>query len=753
MHLFTRTPLVFVLAMLCAFPSMVYAQNPWQVVVLPEPSAEITLNTQPLYQAVQLELSRQLTQLNHDVYQPQAIGIANCIKESCSQLSINDIRKASFSAKRPVSLVLYYHVNVTSRQRTAITEYKVEVKGQFVDVDLGTYQDAFNTTNPFTDLPVNCRQDCYNAWLEDKANATAQDVGYVLAENLSLVPQYYRYTITFSKFAQSELQQAYSKLASSDRARHLDLINRFDSEAQWLHSIGSATYRFVTNVNASQVQAVLVDFFDTQGIAVLPSYNERTRVYTFTRSGMPYTSYYVAAAVGLILLCYVVYARQLRVKHQRVLDTYATGNNGDQWLNHFNTMRTPMVPFKAVWFTQKKQWETQLQASAKHAENAWLAIDKGNYTHARQCIDDALHINADNTRALELKNHIIDYQRGHERYTLAEQEVTSHPASAITLLEEAKLLNPRLSEKIDPLISQCRSNLHKVLATQTLTNAQTFIDDGQDYPALSLIDQAINQISEMAAFSDELHQLTSMRKTVEQRCTPLNDALVGSGALAKTYLLTRPSILLGRAKATTPNTIAVSYKRVSSAQKQVQIERNGEQYFLTDINSTNGSRYNNQLLPSGTKVKAQHNAILAAGMGKTSADNGFCQWKTQVSEYSPGSLIIALEQTGAQFLDDSALGAAWANIDQELGSTWALIHNKLALGISHNNTLDIGCVNESTPQAYVLYDNGFYLAPAKQRVENANLFINNVAVYGKVPLMAGAKITLGELHMELEALV
>lgn len=743
------TKLIFIL--ICFISMKCHSTERWQIVILPDPSYQSSTDQTDIHQTVSRRLTSQLTSQDFDIYSPDYAGLPNCLIEDCSSLKDSDIRDKALASGKDINLALLYQLFINDSPGTAVNRYQFRIEGRFLDLESGVFQESFNVDGKFVEVSKDCTGPCFYQWLSERAGVLAQDLGAVLSEKLSALPRRYYTTINMTGFAPNELQSLDIFIKSMDGYVTDKLIREYDAKAQWLHQIASRDYRYVSEQSGSELRQSLEAFISQRGIPVLVKYHEQDRRFALLRNGIPYIKAYIAGILGILLLGYFWYVFSQRTKHQRVLTQHATSRSAQKWLSYFEQIKIPLAPLNRKWFHEANHWRHQITESDTLTEQAWLLSDKYQFGEAEAKVLDALSVNSDNQKALELKSKIVDYKRGYERMLLGESEMATHPSSALKLFNEAVALNPKLEEKIKPHIVACTQAIHETLGKEALHNAQAAFDAGKDYETYRIIDQAKLQMGGLSSFVDEQKQLDNLRAQLDGRNKPVSGEAQGTSALANCTFYLSDVLEIARTVDNSKQGIALGYKRISRAGKQSQITRQGQSYYLEDLGSSNGTLYSGQQITPGSKTALKDGGNLSLGIGVGSTTPGACQFDTLLPSASNATLVLKLSKGALAFLDNTNMLEAWPTMDEDLSKVWVMMGGTLAIGVKDNGQLDIGG-SKSEALAVITYDNGYYIAPAKPNVEYSDIAATGEPVYGRIPITEGSAISIKGQLFSLEAM-
>lgn len=721
----------------------VLASERWRIVVLQDPSAQSNTAMQEIHTVLSQRLGSMLTIADFDVISRQSLGLPDCVSENCAKLTDATIKNMANKSGKDVSLAVLYYINISDQSSKSVNRHRFTLNGRMVDLETEFQLDSFSTDGSFTELSNSCTDSCFAQWVVDNANILAQDLGSVLSEKLARIPRRTHYKMTINAFTPTEITRIDSYLKSLESYVTDTLHKDFGSQQQLIHTIADREITYVSTQSGSDLRNTIEQFVSQQGIPINVSYNESSRAVMLKRSSMPFLAGYISSLLTIILLSFITYFFMQQQKHQRLLSKLASGNQAQQWLKYFKTAHSPLVPRKKSWFEQEQFWLSKVKEAKNLSEQAWLLADQHQYDLAQSKIEQALSLNQDDADALKLKTSIVDYKRGFERLKLAESEIETHPSSALSILQEAKTLNPSLQEKITPLEQQCKHLIHQDLSENALTDAQLAINDGNLYRAYSIIDKTLSSISDDTTFKQAQFTLYQLRKQIDEQISPLNGNLEGGDMASGFHIYQQSSVSLARSTDSPSDTIVINYKRISRNGKQTLIMHQSGNYFIQDLGSSNGTMLDGVQQMSGQNDKIKPNSTIALGSGKAASSAGACQLDAFLPKDSPGTLILKLSKTALKFIDDTNMGQAWASLDEDIAKRWVMMNGKLAIGLCDNGELDIACLKGGKAVAYLYNNNGYAIEPAGHQA-STELVINNHTMHAGVPLTNQASITIGK---------
>ncbi|MDN4501394.1 FHA domain-containing protein [Alteromonadaceae bacterium BrNp21-10] len=726
-HSVQRTLSLILLALL-TLPA-VGQQLQWHLVVQEKPDINIPTEHIAAYRQAEEAISSQLISNEYEVADKALLNISRN----------SDDKQIYGLVGEGVNLALRYQIDISTEMEAVVKKWRFNLSAYLVDLESKKQIETASLMEMYSNVPNNCDQQCFSQWLASKASGLARELGAIFVQKLDYLPKRYHYDLEFHGFVGNELEQVRQHLKQVEGFVFAELTEKLGSRSQWLHQLEGARYSYVSNLAPDELDGALFRQLSELGIPVSQAKNTGEKL-VFTRA-MPYLWGYLLGLLLALVGIYAIYVFAVLRHHNRALDKLAHNRNAQQWLDYVARHKLIAIPRPAYWHRQEKRFTADVIQSQQMSQQAWLLAEKGDYTQAQLKVTHALELNTDNHNAIELKDSIVNYQRGYDRYVLAKKELHSHPQQAAKLLQEAAELNPHLSEEIAKLTKQNSHAMQVTDAKSVITQAQSALDMQQFYLAYSLVDGALSQFN-LEVSSPECLQLAALRRQIDQQCAAVTGASAATGALAGYLFYPSAELQLGRKIDNQQTSFGIGFKRHSRAGKQNTFSRKGNAFFVTDQSSTNGSFYGGQRLPAKQLIRVQHEKLLCTGGSLNNNEPGICHIKTLLAKQGSNALILKLNANVFQFADDASINTAWPSMEEDLLKRWVLLGDVLHIGVDEKGNLDVGCINNGTSVAKVFYDDGFYIAPELKDAQNQPVLIDGYTMYGRVPIFAQHDISI-----------
>jgi tetratricopeptide (TPR) repeat protein len=726
MKLYNLKALSFITAFLVSMTMPCMAQEEWQLTVLNQPEQVISSELTQANKSITNILTEQLIAGNFEVTDLSALSIKPDISD----------QELAQKYQQSINLALRYHIHLTKAKGPAVTKWTLHLSAYLVDLDTKKRIESHQDKISFANSPNDCQDSCFADWLALKATVLAQDTGAVFVEKLSSLPRRFRYQLEFNDFSGDELDAIRQHLNTEEGTIFVTLLKRKQSKQQLFHQVEGASFRYVSEMSADQLDSRLSKKLTLLGVPTL-SQSNNGRQFAFKRSYIPYLLIYMIALSVILIVTYCVYVKVKLSQHGQILSQHLHKNEQSQWLAHFKGNPLFGIKRPVSWFEQQKQSLDAIKQSTNLSEQAWLLTDQGDYNQAQLKVTEAIQLNTDNKKANELKDNIVDYQRGYQRLIKAESEFINHPEQALILLQEAIALNPHLKEKIDKLSIQSQKIIIEQTTKNTISEVNNALSHSEHYLALSHIDNAVKSLDPNIG-SEQISLLKNLRNKVLNELKPISGSVLTTGELANCKLYPNSQLSIGRKVEDNAQGFAIQYKRISRGGKQNIISRQGNSFYVKDQGSANGSCYDAVPLVTNQQVKLENDKVLA--LGGVNGQPGICKINTCLSNDKSKSLVLMLNKDAVQFIDDTGIGTAWPTLDADLDTRWIMMGDSLNIAITSDSALDFGAVSGGKIVATLHYTNGYYIAGANDK-DNL-VMANQQPIHGLVPITEKTTITI-----------
>jgi len=274
-----------------------------------------------------------------------------------------------------------------------------------------------------------------------------------------------------------------------------------------------------------------------------------------------------------------------------------------------------------------------------------------------------------------------------------------------------------------------------------LIEAKAAIANQNIYLALNNIDAALFSIKGLDGFKAELKTLNDMRLKTLAMIKAKFDLVELEGAMAGVTLLSKPTLLIGRPDSSINEGIEINFKRISRVGKQCKLEKQGESFVISDLNSTHGTAVGGRFLVEGERIAIKKSQVLALGGSRKKNTAGPCRIILEPLLLND-ALLISFDQPGMTLMDQTSLSLAWPMFDADIQKKWACFSKEFPVS-EVEGELELGALVNGEALFYFTYDNGFGVKPATLG-ETSCLKIDGIEILGDVPLQSGSELIVNQ---------
>jgi hypothetical protein len=208
-------------------------------------------------------------------------------------------------------------------------------------------------------------------------------------------------------------------------------------------------------------------------------------------------------------------------------------------------------------------------------------------------------------------------------------------------------------------------------------------------------------------------------------------------------LLARHTALIGRPSTKKEVDIPVACRWFSRGEKNLRLYEEGEDWFVEDLGSTNGSSIGNRQLQAGRPHKLAFGETLIE-IGKQVGGSAPIALRLRRPPTCPGAIVITLLADEAR-LNDASEENQWPSWKEDLRATWVVFDGRISLGAAKNCAVVLDDCGADTA-AEIWFQEGFWIAPSS----NVPLVISDASFTEKAPLPAGADLSVGGARVRAE---
>lgn len=242
------------------------------------------------------------------------------------------------------------------------------------------------------------------------------------------------------------------------------------------------------------------------------------------------------------------------------------------------------------------------------------------------------------------------------------------------------------------------------------------------------------------------HRLRDARRQIERRLSFHGD-IVAETSLGSVYVRIGENTHIGRSKQTQGAKINIGYKKVSRFGKQCCITYRKNQFFVTDLDSVNGTFLDDQLLPSKERVLlnlTQGPTVLSIGGTREPPSKGSCRLVLQMVGSIAPALVMRLDSELLFLAADKNLRRNWPSLDEDLRSTWIFATGAVLIGIDAECAIKLPQADKPYPRARLDYGPAGYTIGADF---GDTVTLDNVEFDHRVVLAEGSEVSLGEQRL------
>ena len=237
-------------------------------------------------------------------------------------------------------------------------------------------------------------------------------------------------------------------------------------------------------------------------------------------------------------------------------------------------------------------------------------------------------------------------------------------------------------------------------------------------------------------------KILQLRQLLEQDLI-CKDDLELTTADGPVRLLARRAALIGRPSTAKAVDIAVGCRWFSRGEKNLRLYEEGEDWFVEDLGSTNGSSIGGRPLEPDRAYKLPYGETVIE-MGKRAGSVAPIALRLRRPPTCPGAIVMTLLADELR-LNDASEESQWPSWKEDLRTTWIVFDGRISLGASKNCAVVLSDADEETA-AEIWFHEGFWIAPCP----NISLSIAEAPFTEQAPLPAGADLSLGGAQLRVE---
>jgi EAL domain-containing protein (putative c-di-GMP-specific phosphodiesterase class I) len=267
---------------------------------------------------------------------------------------------------------------------------------------------------------------------------------------------------------------------------------------------------------------------------------------------------------------------------------------------------------------------------------------------------------------------------------------------------------------------------------------------GEVAAALSRCQAAIHRLERKPNRAALKSKLLQLRLVLEQELLCKDDLELTAGD-DRVRLLPRQQALIGRPSSAKTVDIAVGCRWFSRGDKNLRLFVEGENWFVEDLGSTNGSAVGNQPLNPGSPYMLPYGETLIE-IGKRASGNAPIAVLLKRPPASPGVIVMTLVADETR-LNGGAEESQWPSWRDDLRTSWIVLDGRMGIGESKHCAMMLDDTGADTA-AEIWFHEGFWIAPCP----NVPLSIADAQFTEAAPLPTGAELCIGGAKLRVEKL-
>ncbi len=740
--------------------SSAHAADDWRIMVLGDDAAPAAVKrSERAFDRIRTNLMAQLNENGFQVYDAAVISDAYACEPDCPDLNDAALIDIANGASEPIDMVAIFSAYTTQSAGAATERWGFRVEARLIDIETGLLIESYDPVAlEAVNLSVGCDENCLEEKVGEQFALIARELGSVLAEKLDVYERIAEFRIELTDFALGELTKVENALRELPgyAARGLNPIEGRGQRSELMHTRGSRVYRYQSTLPRGAIRQGLEAALDDIGATAAVELNGR--VFVAVRQGMPYSGRYTFGLVGLVL---ILSAAALAYRYARIdmaFKGYERRADASRGLDLYRRLEQGKLPTLKSWEQISFAFSNAEERSASLLEDARTALRQHDYGAMRVKLRAALEENRNNEDASTLLSEVAQFEEAHRRYQEAVTLTHEDPSQAMRLLQGALADNPHLSALVEPAQSKAEDILIRGTVANERQAATRALEKGNVYEAISCLDKAIAETSGIVRLNEETSELQGERARTTDTIKPLSGATVGAGVLKNTVLLPHTELAIGRKSSREVADVALSYKRVSRASKQVRLKYEGGRTTVEDLGSANGTHLDDiRLSPNKQTVVASDRAVLAMGGAQETDTKGLCRLLLTRPISGDPTTVLRVDASALALIDQAALAAEWPQKSADLSMTWIQLVGELLIAPGQDG-LEVGCANRHKACASISYrDGGYWLKPlngsaSEDAAAEVAIRVDGSTILGSTPLSEAVLISIGPQTFSLSAL-
>jgi EAL domain-containing protein (putative c-di-GMP-specific phosphodiesterase class I) len=323
-------------------------------------------------------------------------------------------------------------------------------------------------------------------------------------------------------------------------------------------------------------------------------------------------------------------------------------------------------------------------------------------------------------------------------------EENALPKIAIIQALLSDILNDNAEDDSTLVLSDSGNNgdLDEDSTLQLARKIPALVLQGRVAGALARCQAAIHRLEKKPDRIALKGKILQLRQLLEQDLV-CKDDLELSTTNGPVRLLARRAALIGRPSTVTEVDIPVACRWFSRGEKNLRLYEEGEDWFVEDLGSTNGSSIGDRPLQPDRPYKLAFGETLIE-TGKQPGSSAPIALRLRRPPTCPGVIVMTLLADETRLLD-AAEKNQWPSWKEDLRATWIVLNGRISLGASKNCAVVLNDCGADIA-AEIWFHEGFRIAP----LPGVPLVIAEANFTEEAPLPAGADLSVGSARLRIE---
>ena len=747
--------LIFGLLLSFIVTSRAFAAESWQLLILSQPADQATATAKALTsdsqsvvkQRAEAVLLEQLANADLTVYDRRLVDLPGCLN-NCTALDDIQLAALARNSKKAVDAVLLFDVDLQAVQGAAVTRWQVRVPAFVLELETGRRIESWDgAAQEFDDVPANCTDSCLEHYLAGKAAQVAVEVATVIAEKLKNFPRTHKFELRLQDFAIGEYQALEQALlpAFNDGYSELKLLETTREHGQLLHQVADKTYRLTSQKAAGSLEQQLRDSLQNAGASASFQLEAGTREFTIKRQGLAYSGRYLGGMLLLILTVLLLVLHRRFAAELSTLQQLVTARRYQSAQQHLAVLQKGIGALLPAFWWWQRHINQQLQRANATLQQLELALNQGRIVEAQGLLQKLQAQVADLPASGKMQQRLQQVQQAEQLWQQAQPLLATEPLRAAAYIQQAQ---PALPYREDDIASWLKS-FQSLLQNHLLPAfEQVYQQSDSAMARLSLLNRYLAAMGDEPVFSSERLRLSQLQQQVLAQLPAATMPLCLQHAQQPLTLWPQPTLEIARKAEGQSNVWVLAYQRLSRAGKQVRLSYQHGKVNLEDLHSANGSFVDGKPLLAGNPLALErgNSYELALGGSREPQSAGLCRI---LLRDVGGAWLLKLSDSALSMFDTSELKTSWPALSQDLISRQLWLCEPCAIGLDGKGQWVVGSDCTQPVALLNVSSGGLYLDVLQEH----QIWLDDVAIAGRVPLPATGRLRIGTLEWQLQPLM